>query len=283
MRFYLVSQIGVHGVAINTSNRSTNHTSGDYGSGVAPLRGFIQDRNLLNEKHEESNYINVGSNERIISTTVGTLLTVLGLKRRDIPGMLVAAVGGSLIYRGATGHCSAYQALNVDTSSDEHSSDVKVRVSYLINKPAAELYAFWRKFENLPQFMSHLESVTTNEDGTTHWVAKAPSLYGGKVEWDAEIFEDRPYEYIAWRSLENSDVHNHGSVRFRSALGDRGTNVRVELAYAPPFGQVGRWIAKLFGEEPEQQVHDDLRKFKRLMETGEVISLEGQPRGTCAS
>ncbi len=262
---------------------STNHTSGEYGSGAAPLRGFIQERKLLPHEDSQDSYVNVGSNERILSTTVGTLLTVLGLKRRDLPGMVIAAVGGSLIYRGATGHCTAYQALNVDTSSGkEDSSDVRISVSYLINKPAAELYSFWRKFENLPQFMTHLESVTTQEDGSTRWVAKAPSLYGGKVEWDAQIVEDRPYEYISWKSMENSDVRNQGFVRFSPALGDRGTNVRVELSYAPPFGQVGRWIAKLFGEEPEQQIQDDLRRFKRLMETGEVISIEGQPRGNCA-
>jgi uncharacterized membrane protein len=113
-------------------------------------------------------------------------------------------------------------------------------------------------------------------------VAKAPRLYGGKVEWDAEVIADEPEARIEWRSLAGSDVDHRGSIRFLKAMGDRGTLVRVQLHYAPPAGRLGRWTATLFGEEPEQQIGQDLRNFKRLMETGEIPTIEGQPRGSCA-
>ena len=138
-----------------------------------------------------------------------------------------------------------------------------------INRSPEEIYHFWRDFQNLPRFMDHLESVDVLDERRSHWRAKAPA--GKTVEWDAEIIEDRPNELIAWRSLENADVPNTGSVRFVPAPGGRGTEVHVELKYDPPGGAVGVAIAKLFGEEPNQQVATDLRRFKQVMETGEVV------------
>jgi uncharacterized membrane protein len=138
-----------------------------------------------------------------------------------------------------------------------------------INRPPEELYEFWHNFENLPRFMSHLESVRVLDEKRSHWVAKAP--LGTTVEWDAEIIEDRPNEFIAWRSLEGADVDNSGSVRFNRAPADRGTEVRVELEYNPPGGALGAGVAKILGEAPEQQIKDDLYRFKQLTETGEVV------------
>jgi uncharacterized membrane protein len=231
---------------------------------------------------------NVGSGERAVSIAAGSILAVLGLSRRDLTGVLVAGVGGALALRGSTGHCSMYQALGVDTSDKGHLPDeekidegMRVSASYLINRPADVLYSFWHNFENLPQFMSHLESVKQLDDDRSHWVAKAPKLYGGKVEWDAEITRDDKNSQIEWQSLPGSDIKHRGSIKFVKALGDRGTRVTVTLEYHPPVGYVGQWIAKLFGEEPKQQIHDDLRKFKRLMELGEIPTIAGQPRGTC--
>jgi uncharacterized membrane protein len=214
---------------------------------------------------------------------------LFGIGRRDLIGGLIAALGGMLVYRGATGHCSIYQSLGADTAHGrerQHAMQraekgVHVSASYLINKSPETLYSFWQNFENLPQFMSHLESVQKIDDRRSHWVAKAPRLYGGKLEWDAEVTDDVPNAQIAWRSLPGSDVDHRGSIKFVQALGDRGTKVRVDLDYHPPAGQVGRWIAKLFGEEPKQQIHDDLRNFKRMMELGEVPTIIGQPHGTC--
>ncbi len=146
---------------------------------------------------------------------------------------------------------------------------IRTRRSITVGRPVNEVYAFWRDLENLPRFMRHLESVTVMGDGRSHWVAKAPA--GRTVEWDAENTEERENEMIAWRSLEGSDVHNAGSVSFQAAPGDRGTEVRLELDYDPPFGKLGSTIAMLFRDEPGQQVQEDLRHFKQVMETGEIV------------
>lgn len=155
---------------------------------------------------------------------------------------------------------------------------VHVRQSVAINRPAEEIFAFWRDFANLPRFMSHLERVEVTDTRRSHWVARAPA--GGTVEWDAEITGERPNESIAWRSLEGADVDNAGEVRFERAPGGRGTLVRVEMHYRPPGGVVGAVAAKLFREEPRQQVRDDLRRLKQVLETGEVTVAEGSLRLT---
>jgi len=139
------------------------------------------------------------------------------------------------------------------------------------------LYRFWHDFENLPRFMYHLKEVETLGDGRSHWVAKAPN--NQNVEWDAEITEDRPNERIAWRTVEPSEVQHSGSVTFSRAPGRRGTEVTVELVYEAKGGKVGAAIAKLFGEEPAQQVADDLRRFKQVAETGEVVLSDGSIEG----
>jgi len=146
---------------------------------------------------------------------------------------------------------------------------VVTRRSATVRRTPAECYALWRDFERLPTFMRHLERVTVTDERRSHWVAKAP---GGKsVEWDAEITEDRPNEVIAWRSVEGAEVSNAGRVTFAPAPGGRGTEVRVELEYEPPLGKLGSKIAMLWREEPGQQVYDDLRHFKQVMETGEIV------------
>jgi uncharacterized membrane protein len=141
--------------------------------------------------------------------------------------------------------------------------------SVTIRQPREMVYAFWHDFENLPRFMVHLESVRVTGDRQTHWVAKGPA--GSTVEWDAETTEDRPDELIAWRSLPGAKVPNSGQVRFLDAPGGRGTEVHVELRYDPPAGKLGALVAKLFGEEPRQQVDGDLRRLKQVLETGEVV------------
>lgn len=141
--------------------------------------------------------------------------------------------------------------------------------SITVNRPRQEIFQFWRHFENLPLFMEHLAQVEVNGDKRSHWVARAPA--GADVEWDAEITDEFPNEFISWRSLAGSDVENTGSVRFRDAPADRGTEIEVDLLYEPPAGRIGAGIARLFGEEPGQQVRDDLRRLKQVLETGEVM------------
>lgn len=162
-------------------------------------------------------------------------------------------------------------------ASVEHGEGNKFVHVVTINKPAAELYRFWRDFGNLPHFMTHLEEVRVLDSERSHWRAKAP--LGQSVEWDAKIINEVENELIAWQSEEGARVPNAGSVRFTPAPAGRGTEVRVTLSYEPPAGKVGVAVAKVLGEEPSRQVSDDLRRFKQLMEAGELPTNDRQPMG----
>lgn len=226
--------------------------------------------------------VNLDEVERWASGISGGALALLGLKAGGWPGLALAALGGGLIYRGATGHCHFYEALDINAAHSSRAlpgrvKGIRVDKSVTINKSPTELYRFWRNFENLPNFMSHLEAVRVDDGKLSHWVAKAPA--GMTVEWDAEIINEIENELIAWRSLEGMTVPNAGSVRFQALPHNRGTVVKVTLSYDPPGGSLGAAVAKLFGEEPAQQVQEDLRRFKRMMEAGEVPTTEGQPSG----
>jgi len=228
--------------------------------------------------------VNVGETERLISGLGGALLLTRGLSRGTWEGLALAALGGALLYRATTGHCSLYEALGADSTSskdrlvageDVHRG-VKVQRMVTIDRSPEECYRYWRDLGNLPRFMTHLFSIQVIDERRSHWVAKAPSPWG-QVEWDAEIITDSPNALISWRSLKDAEVDNAGSVRFAPAPGSRGTEVTVELNYEPPAGRLGVTLARLLGEEPSQQVGDDLRKFKQIMETGVIPTVEGQP------
>jgi len=162
------------------------------------------------------------------------------------------------------------QQLSSMQSNGAQDRDARVEKTITVNRSPEEVYGFWHDFQNLPTFMKHLDSVELSGDGRSHWRAKAPG--GRTVEWDAEIVDDQPNRLIAWRSLDGSDVSHEGHVRFRPATGGRGTVVQVRMQYDPPGGVVGKTVAKLFGEEPGQQIDDDLRAFKQVIETGEVVN-----------
>ncbi len=208
---------------------------------------------------------NVGESERIISAVAGGALTLLGLRARSIPGLLMAAAGGALVYRGVSGQCNVYRALGVNTAGPAEPAQpqeyfkrgIHLEECFSVNRTPWDLYSFWRNFENLPKFMEHLESVKVIDDKRSHWVAKGP--VGTVVEWDAEIINDEPNALIAWRSLANADVDNAGSVRFAPGTEGRGTEVKVVMDYIPPAGRVGSWLAYMLGEEPTIQVREDLR------------------------
>ncbi len=154
---------------------------------------------------------------------------------------------------------------------------LRVEKTLTINKPAEELYRFWHDFENLPRFMKHLKEVKVYDSKRSHWTTTGP--LGGSVEWDADIIEDRENELIAWKSAAGADVDNSGSVQFKPAPNNLGTEVKVITEYNPPGGAIADAIAKLFGEAPEQQLGDDLRRFKMIVEAGEIATTEGQPKG----
>lgn len=253
------------------SNTATQPTRNQQKSGQLP-------------KQRSHRITNVSERERWFSGFAGGALAVYGLQQGGLSGLLFAVAGGGLLYRGATGHCDVYQALDINTAgrrpangSVREGQGIKVEKSVTINQPAEKLFQFWRNFQNLPRFMDHLEAVQVLDNKRSHWQAKAPA--GTTVEWDAEIINEEPNQLISWRSLENAQIANAGSVRFESAPQQRGTIVKVTLSYEPPGGKLGQWIAKLFGEEPSIQVEEDLRRFKQLMETGELVTVEGQPSG----
>jgi len=224
---------------------------------------------------------NVSEGERWASTIGGALLALYGVTGRGtFENLVLPAIGGMLIYRGLTGHCHLYGALGVDTAekhgertSVEAGRGFKIEKSVIVDRPPQELYRFWRDLSQLPQIMSNLEEVRELDARRSHWKAKL--ALGTTAEWDAEIINDRPNELIAWRSVEGSQVDNAGSVRFVPAPGKRGTEVHVELRYSPPGGPIGAAIAWLFGESADQQVYDDLRAFKQVIETGEVVISDG--------
>jgi uncharacterized membrane protein len=219
--------------------------------------------------------INVGDVERWASLLGGGALTLFGLTRGSLGGLGLAALGSALIYRGATGHCSVYGALGVSTAERHGSATVipaghgvKVEKGITINRSQEDLFRLWRNFEYLPHILSILERVEVTGPNRSHWVARGP--LGAHFEWDAEIYTERPNEMISWRSLPGSEVDSAGSVHFTPAPGGRGTEVKVVLKYHPPAGKTGAAIAGLFLQSPDEQIKDDLRRFKQLMETGEV-------------
>lgn len=211
--------------------------------------------------------------EKWASIVGGSAMVLFGLQQRSLRGVLTAIAGGSLAYHGATAEKSLTDKVSDAVGINQ---SLKVEKTVTIRKSAEELYNYWHNFENLPTFMKHVKSVTVMDGTRSHWIANAP--LGQSVEWDADIIKDEPNHLIAWTSAENAEVNHSGFVRFSPAPGDRGTEVKVVLEYDIPGGRVSAAIAKLFGEEPEQQIGDELRRFKQLMEAGEIATTEGQPR-----
>jgi uncharacterized membrane protein len=244
------------------------------------------------QQDDQQSHVNVNDRERLISATAGAALALLGISRRSIPGLLLAGLGGGLMYRAATGHCHLYEALGIDTAMPREGEGsatpeqyfnrgIHIVQAFSINKSPDELYQYWRKLDNLPSILSYLESVTVTDEKRSHWVARGP--LDMKWEWDAEIINDEPNRLIAWRSVGNADVDNAGSVTFTQGPEGRGTEVKVVIDYIPTGGRFGQIIAKFLGRDPSAEVREGLRDFKRVMETGEKPTTEGQPRGTCSN
>lgn len=213
--------------------------------------------------------------EKWASIVGGSAMVLFGLQKRSLRGVLTAIAGGGLAYHGATAEKSLTDKVSDAVGINQA---LKVEKTVTIRKSAEELYNYWHNFENLPTFMKHVKSVKVmdGEGKRSHWIANAP--LGQSVEWDADVIKDEPNRLIAWASAENAEVSHSGFVRFSPAPGDRGTEVKVVMEYEIPGGKVTAALAKLFGEEPEQQIGDELRRFKQLMEAGEIATTEGQPR-----
>lgn len=216
---------------------------------------------------------NMSDVERWFSIGAGAAMAIYGLTRRR-GGWVLAGLGAWLVQRGATGHCYTYEMLGISTAdagSDTRRAlggrrGVRVEETVVISRPIEELYRFWRNLENLPRFMTHLESVERLTDTLSRWRAKGPA--GTHVEWNAEIINEVPNQVIGWRSLEGSDVVSAGSVNFDQT--GSGTRVRVRLQYSPPGGKAGAAVARLLGRDAATEIRQDLRRFKQLVESGEI-------------
>lgn len=226
---------------------------------------------------------NVGALERWLSLAAGSALVAWGLTQRTKGSPALLALGGALAFRGATGRCPIYKAAGFSTF-DEETDDVAVEYgkgvqfthSVVLDAQPESLYAFWRKLENLPRFMEHLESVTELDSKRSHWVAKGPAH--SRIEWDAEIINEIPNELIGWRTINDPAVDHAGSVHFERLPSRGGTRLSVVLRYDPPGGKAGALVARLLGEDPDLQIANDLRRFQALVEAGEIAAIE-QPSG----
>jgi uncharacterized membrane protein len=228
---------------------------------------------IQGDTRKESDSEQLSETERWGSLLTGGALVLMGLQQRSLRGALMAIAGGGLAYHGAT----AQKSLK-DTVTEAAGLDKSIRIEKsvtILNKSPEELYRFWRNLENLPTFMKHLKSVQVIDQTRSHWVADAP--LGESVEWDAEIINEQENQFIAWASVEGASVENSGFVRFKPAPPGRGTEVKVVIEYNPPGGQLTANLAKLFGKDAKQQIGDELRHLKMLMEAGEIATTEGQP------
>lgn len=229
--------------------------------------------------------VNIGHFERGASISLGLALLALALGQRRVRGAFTFGLLGSyLSWRGATGHCALYDALDTGSAEDEEDErldagghdDVSIEAAATIACPPDEVYAFFRDLENLPRFMAFVDSVQPIDDTHSRWVGRSPS--GGPLEWEAEILEERPGELIAWRSRPGAPVHHAGAVRFRPAPRGRGTEVRLEVEFQPPEAPLGRALAHVLGAASEYMAEEDLRRLKQILEAGETATTRGQPR-----
>ncbi|NJR64820.1 MAG: cyclase [Leptolyngbyaceae cyanobacterium CRU_2_3] len=216
----------------------------------------------------------IGDGERWGSLITGSTMVLMGLSQRSLRGALVALAGGTLAHHGIKGQKSFSESVTEVMDSER---TIKVEKTVTINRSAEDLYDFWRKLENLPLFMKHIKSVTQITSTRSHWIANSPS--GTSVEWDADIITEKPNQWIAWTSTEDSEIDNSGFVKFKSAPQGHGTELKIVMEYNLPGGVVGAAIAKVLGETPKPQIAEELQRFKMLMETGEIATTEGQSSG----
>jgi uncharacterized membrane protein len=216
---------------------------------------------------------NMSTLERSLSIAGGIALAAAGFKSRGAWRLPLALFGGELVRRGVTGHCYMYERFGQSPTGDSTrqalsgSGGVHVEESVRIHQPVQTVYEFWRNLENLPRVMSHLDSVEVLDSRRSHWIAKAPA--GTTVEWDAEIINEEENRLIGWRSIGDKDIYTAGSVRFFER-GPNGTEIRVRLQYQPPAGKLGAMIASILGQEPSQQIREDLQRLKRTLEAGQA-------------
>ncbi len=216
-----------------------------------------------------SSRINVGKVERTLSVIAGTALAVYAFRKfNSVSGKMLGLASLALLKRGVTGYCEVNNAIGRN-SAHTSAGAMEVRATHTINKPREEVYAFWRKLENLPSFMKHLESVVEEDDTHSVWTARIPGGIG-TVTWKAEINQEEPDSLLSWSSLPGSTIDNAGEIRFVDAPGGLGTEIHARISYRLPAGDAGSVAGKLFNPMVERLIRADLRRFKSLLETGEI-------------
>jgi uncharacterized membrane protein len=228
------------------------------------VRGEVESGVVSESAAARRQIVNVGPGERVLSTMGGGLLLAWALIRAPV-GVVAAALGASLAYRGFTGFCPVYHRLGVDRSI-RGNVGIKIDRAVTVGESPEVLFRFWRDFGNLSEVIPNLESVTAVGSTRSHWVMKAPA--GMAVEWDAEIINEIPNRLIAWRSVPTSAIQHAGSVRFVPV--GSATRVEVSLQYAPPAGELGHVLAELLGADAGSQVEQGLWNFKTSMERGRM-------------
>jgi uncharacterized membrane protein len=224
--------------------------------------------NELQPNHGNSGVVNVSNNERLLSTALGAFILSSGLNsllKHPLNGLVKTALGGYLLYRGASGNCALYSSLG-KTKNTSSTPAVNIRTNMIVNKPKDEVYAFWRKLENLPLFMKHLATVTEIDTKHSHWEAIIPGNIG-KIKWNAEIVKEEEGKMIGWQSIANSTINNAGKVVFTEALGGQGTELEVVISYHPPAGELGAGLAKALNPVFERIIRQDVMNFKEYIET----------------
>jgi uncharacterized membrane protein len=215
-----------------------------------------------------SGIVNVGQGERIASAAIGAWLLSSSMNhfiKHPVGSLVKLALGGVLLYRGVSGHCPVYESMG-KTKGVSNTPAINIRTSLIVNKPKDEVYAFWRKLENLPLFMKHLASVTEIDSKHSHWEAVIPGNIG-RIKWNAEIVKEEQGYLIGWQSIPNSMINNAGKVTFHDAAGGQGTELEVVISYHPPAGEIGSGLAKALNPVFEKLIRKDVMNFKEYIET----------------
>lgn len=216
---------------------------------------------------------NVDTAERIISVIGGIYLAFKGIgqiKKHPVLALQETVAGGLLIYRGATGFCPVYASLDKDGVDIRA---IHISESFIVDRPKSEVYAFWRRLENLPRFMKHLSTVEEHDAKRSHWRANLPGEIL-KLSWNAEITNEEENAYIGWQSVEGSMVENAGKVTFHDAIEGIGTELTVSISYVPPAGSLGQGVARLLNGLFENMVRSDINNFKNYIEGEEYKTYE---------
>ncbi len=232
----------------------------------------------ITPKASGSGKVNVGPTERIVSAIAGGVLIatgILNIKKRPAIGIATALTGSSLLFRGSTGYCFVNEVVGRDTSKHAPTA-ISIKETVTINRDRYDVYDAWRSLENLPLFMQHLQSVKEITSTRSHWVAQVPKGLG-TIEWDADIVREEPGEVLSWKSIPGAMVDNAGEVVFKEAPGNRGTELHAIISYIPPAGDVGKLAAKLLNNAFDRLVREDMRRFKRMIETGELPVIKHDP------